>query len=132
MRFPRFFGAGTPADAGSSPFPLAAKAVVEHEKIVFIALILLYLLPLWFFPFFPTQDGGSHLFNAEVIRQYHDPSRTDLRKHFDLTNDLDPYWTSNLVLGALLSIVPPLIAEKLLVTLYLVLFPVSLRYLVKS
>ncbi|HTL70231.1 MAG TPA: hypothetical protein VL404_02955 [Candidatus Eisenbacteria bacterium] len=102
------------------------------EKVLFGALVLLYLLPVWSFRFIPTQDGATHLDTASVMRQYDDPGRPELRRYFTRTAALDPYWTVNLLLMALLSVFPPLAAEKIVATLCVALFPLSMRYLAAS
>ena len=37
---------------------------------VWLALIVIYICPYWLFPYFPSQDGPSHLYNAGVLASY--------------------------------------------------------------
>ena len=91
---------------------------------VFIAL---YLLPVWVFKFFPSQDGPSHLYNAQILREYTNPNYI-FSQFFDLHLALFPNWLANLLEWAFLYIAPALIAEKLLLTVYVVAFPLSFFY----
>jgi hypothetical protein len=97
------------------------------EAVAFWAIVLAYLLPVWVFRYVPTQDGPSHVFNAQVIKDYRDPA-AGYAEVFAIRPDPLPNWTSHLLLAALLHLVPPLTAEKVLVSLYVVGFAGALRY----
>jgi hypothetical protein len=102
------------------------RKLLDAERLLFFALLALHVLPLWLFPFFPSQDGPSHLENAVILRNYH---RSDLLQAFYvLSTDFDPNWFGHLVLAALMTFLPPLIAEKVLLTGYVVLLPLGARY----
>ena len=34
------------------------------ERVLFSILVLVYVLPVWAFRYFPTTDGPAHLYNA--------------------------------------------------------------------
>ena len=97
---------------------------------LFLALLILQLVPVWWWTYFPSQDGPSHLYNAEVIARY---STTPLYQEF-YTLRLSPAGNvlSQIVQVALSRVLPPLIAEKVLISLYLVLFGLGFRYLIRS
>jgi len=40
------------------------------DAALFAALVALLLVPVWAFPYFPSQDGPSHLFNSHVFLAY--------------------------------------------------------------
>jgi hypothetical protein len=103
--------------------------LIRHETLLFAALIGVLLLPVWGVRYLPTQDGAAHLYNASVLRDYDKPGSGELRRYFVLTKDLDPYWTVNLALAWLLRVFPPNVAEKILVSAYFVLLPLSVRFL---
>ena len=48
----------------------------DPDQLLFFALLALHVLPLWVFPFFPSQDGPAHLENAVILRDYHRPDRS--------------------------------------------------------
>ena len=39
--------------------------------ITVIVMLVLHLLPVWGFKYFPTQDGLSHIYNSYVVKEYH-------------------------------------------------------------
>ena len=67
--------------------------------------------------------------NAKIIREYSKPENAILREYYVFNTNFTPNWFIHLVLVGLLSIVPPLIAEKILLTAYIILLPVSVRYI---
>ena len=91
-------------------------------------LLFLHLLPVWCFKYFPTQDGLSHLYNAHILKSYANPDNYLLRQVYDLRLTLFPNWSSHLILLALMYLFPPLICEKILLTLCITLIPLSLFY----
>lgn len=104
----------------------------DPETILFLLLILLHLAPIWVFEYFPSQDGPSHLNNARIIQQYFNPDASLIREYFTLTHGPDPNWLGHLILAALMLLAPPLIVEKLLLSAYVILFPLSVRYAVRA
>jgi hypothetical protein len=97
------------------------------EPTVFAILTFAHLIPVWAFAYLPTQDGPAHLNNAQIIKDYANPTAgySDI---FELRMTPLPNLTSHLLLAALLFAAPPLIAEKVLVSLYVVGFAYSFRY----
>jgi hypothetical protein len=103
-------------------------ALVRHgEAAIFWTAALLYVVPIWAFPYIPTQDGPSHLYNAQILKDYDDPA-AGYAPFFELRGDPLPNLTSHVLLAALLYVFPPLIAEKVLVSLYVLGFAGGLRY----
>lgn len=89
--------------------------------VLYTAVALLHLLPIWRVHYVPTLDGPSHLYNATVLRELAagTPEFTrvfaaDLRPH--------PNWLGHLLMWVLLYVVAPLVAEKLLLTAIVLLF----------
>jgi hypothetical protein len=97
------------------------------EAVAFWALAVAYLVPVWSFRYLPTQDGPSHLANALILRDY-GHSAAGYEAFFEVRAEPLPNWTSHLLLTALLYVFPPLVAEKVLVSLYVLGFAGSLRY----
>jgi hypothetical protein len=110
-----------------SPCHLRSWLARHAEAVAFWAVVVAYLLPVWLFRYVPTQDGPSHVFNALVIKDYHN-SAAGYDQVFAIRPDPLPNWTSHLLLAALLHLFPPLTAEKLLVSLYVVGFAGALRF----
>ena len=97
-----------------------------------IVLMIVHLLPVWGFKYFPTQDGASHIYNAYVVKEYHNHENYRLREVYDLNATVFPNWTSHALLVLLLYIFPPLICEKIVLTLCIGLLPLSLLYFLNS
>ncbi len=90
-------------------------------------LILLFLVPIWAFQYIPTQDGPSHLNNAQILSQFTNPAY-NFQKIYDLRLEPFPNWLSHAGLAALIRIFPPLTAEKILLSLYVAGFPLAFIY----
>ncbi len=86
------------------------------------------LVPVWLTPWFPTQDGPSHLYNALLLAHYEGVVQVAFVPHVALF----PNWTSFLLLESLARLVPPLVAQKLLLSLCVLAIPLATLYLQKS
>jgi hypothetical protein len=85
---------------------------------LFLALAVLHLAPIWSVRYLPTGDGPAHVYNAWVLHELlsgHPPAnlahayRVDWKPH--------PNWSGHALMALAMTILPPLAAEKLLVTL---------------
>ena len=113
---------GTLSVAGLGPF------LWRHgEAVLFWTLAALHLIPIWTFRYLPTQDGPSHLNNAQILKACL-TSASSYDQFFEIRSEPVPNWTSHVLLAAMYYVVPPLVAEKLLVSLYVLGFAGSLRY----
>jgi hypothetical protein len=97
------------------------------EAAAFWIAALVYVVPVWAFPYLPTQDGPAHLYNAQILKDIGDAA-TGYDEFFELRAEPLPNLTSHLLLAALLFVVPPLVAEKLLVSVYVLGFAGSFRW----
>ncbi len=79
----------------------------------------------------PTQDGPAHLANAVILRDYGAPG-THHHEFFELAFEPFPNWTAHLLLAGLSWTMHPLIAEKVLVTGYVLGFAYACRYFLAS
>ena len=100
--------------------------------ITVIVLMVLHLLPVWGFKYFPTQDGASHIYNSYVVKEYHNHENYRLREVYELNATVFPNWTSHALLLALLYVFPPLVCEKIVLTLCIGLLPLSLFYFING
>lgn len=100
--------------------------------ITVIVLLVIHLLPVWGFKYFPTQDGASHIYNAYVLKEYHKHENYRLREVYELNATIFPNWTSHALLVLLLYVFPPLVCEKIVLTLCIGLLPLSLFYFLKG
>lgn len=106
--------------------------LADRENLLFLGMIVAHLIPLWAFRYFPSQDGPAHLENAAIVREYHDPARTAFRAYYVFNQRFTPNWAGHLALAGLVSVMPPLVAEKVFLSGYVILLPVAVRYAVAA
>ncbi len=94
-------------------------------------LIVIYLLPIWLFPYFPTQDGVSHVYNSQILTEYSNP-QYQFRDYYEINWYPFPNWLSHFSLAILMFVFPPLIAEKIFLSLYVILFPLAIYYFLNA
>jgi hypothetical protein len=101
------------------------------ERWLFLGMVLLLLVPVWSVPYVPTTDGPSHVYNAWILRQYHNTEEYPLfQKYYEIDWRPIPNWLSHAVLALLMLVLEPRMAEKVLLSGYVVLLAGSARYLV--
>lgn len=66
-----------------------------------------------------------------MFLHYSDAGRT-YKNYYDINSDPVPNWTSHIVMASLMTFLPPLIAEKLLTTGYVILFVCAIYYLLNA
>ena len=102
---------------------------VRKKRILIFLLIILHILPLWVFKYFPSQDGPAHVYNAYVLKAFNDTEESAfMREYYKLNLRLFPNWFSHVFMLLLMYIVPPLVAEKILLSIIVIAFPLSLFY----
>jgi hypothetical protein len=102
------------------------------KPIIIVILILINLTPIWIFKYFPTQDGSTHIHTAQAIKDYNNPEYTKFREYYQINLSPFPNWSAQIVLILFMYVFPSLIAEKLLITVYAVLLPLSIMYMINS
>lgn len=106
--------------------------LARWEPVLFGAMIVLQLVPIWAFLYLPTTDGAAHVASAEVMRKYDDPELTVFRKYYVVVKKPLPNLAGHLMLEGLTAVMSPEAAEKVVVSLYMVLLPLGVRYGVRS
>src|SRR6476661_8626150 len=100
---------------------------------LFFTLALLYLLPFWIVHYLPTVDGPCHTYNAWIVRQYGNVREFPLfRQYYEVNAEPYPNWIGHGIMALLMLVAPPLVAEKLLVSLYALAFLGGVWYLAGS
>jgi len=100
---------------------------------LFFILALLYILPFWVVEYIPTTDGPCHTYNAWVHRQHGNVEEYPLfNSHYEIDPRPLPNWITHGTLTLLMLAVPPLLAEKILVSGYVLLFLAGAWYFVGS
>ncbi|HEY4573151.1 MAG TPA: hypothetical protein VIJ26_04290, partial [Thermoanaerobaculia bacterium] len=102
------------------------------EALLFWALLVLHLLPIWIFPFTPTQDGPGHQAVTAILRQYGLPGAGLLRQYYLLNREALPNWLIFFLMGRALGFLAVPVAEKVVLTAYVVLLPFAARYALRA
>ncbi|HID63287.1 MAG TPA: hypothetical protein EYP49_11190, partial [Anaerolineae bacterium] len=116
-----------------TPYTRKLDLVSEQALIVGITavLIVVNLLPIWLVRFPPLQDYPNHLLSAHIVAHYNDPN-FDYAQNFVLSWRPIPNVLGTLIMAGLARIVPTFLAGKLFLSLYIILFPLSIFYLLNA
>src|ERR1022692_126049 len=68
-------------------------------SLAFAGLIAASLVPIWAFTYFPSQDGPSHLNNANILRLYPWRDLASFRDFYSINFYPLPNWTVHLLLA---------------------------------
>ncbi len=109
-----------------APVPPRKRPALQPETVLFWVVVLAHLLPIWAFRYFPTQDGPAHLSSSIILKDIGSPG-TRYHEFFEVREEPLPNWTAHLLLAGLMFIFPALIAEKLLLSIYVLGFAYALR-----
>jgi len=95
-------------------------------RALFVALAILYLIPIWAVAHLPTADGPSHLYNSWILRELIAGNTGPISRYFEIDWRPHPNWIGHALLALLMTIVPPVIAEKIFFSAIILLFFASL------
>ena len=87
----------------------------------FLALALALAVPLsaiWAVPWFVTQDGPAHVYNAQILAESFDPESSS-RSVYTIAWKPIPNWAGHLVLAGLLAQFPAWIADRIMTSITL-------------
>jgi hypothetical protein len=85
----------------------------------YLALGALYMLPPWLVRYQPTNDGGSHVYNAWVLRGLvTGTAPPGVVEHFEVNRRPLPNWLGHALMALLMGVAAPAVAEKLLASGY--------------
>jgi hypothetical protein len=88
---------------------------------LFFGVALLHLLPVWRVDYVPTTDGPSHVYNAVVLRELLTGS-PEFARVFEIDSRPHPNWLSHALLGLAMVVATPIIAEKIVVSVIVIVF----------
>ena len=111
---------------------LPARTTRHWENQAFWLLLGLHLLPLWSHRYFFTVDGPAHLYNAWLLHDLVQHPGGLASRLLAFNFNPEPNYLSHLLLGSLLTVLPPWLADKLVLTLYIAGLPLTLRYLLRA
>jgi hypothetical protein len=94
--------------------------------------VVICLLQVWLPHYYLTGDGPCHLYNATMLKDHILGEHTAFYKQFyDFSNGVNPNWFSHVLLTALLFIFHGAIAEKILISMYILVFTTGYKKLVE-
>jgi hypothetical protein len=114
------------------PPPLVPRRRISGESLLFGFLLILHLAPIWLLPFIPTQDGPGHQALAFILRHYGRPEAGILREYYLPNREALPNWFFFFLMSKVLGFVSIPRAEKILLTAYVLLLPLSVRYALRT
>jgi hypothetical protein len=101
-------------------------------KHLFVVLLILHILPLWIFAYFPSQDGASHVYNGLVLKEYGQHENYKIRDAWHLNITIFPNWLSHIMLAAFLYVFPPVISEKVFLSIAIGMVPIAFFYFLNA
>lgn len=105
---------------------------LRYEWLLFCLIAVLNLIPAIQQLFFPSVDGPTHLYNANLIHKLASGQSDFLSGYYGFTGWIVPNWGGHIVLSALLSVCSPSMASRLFIGICLFFLPLSFRYLVRT
>ncbi len=101
-------------------------------RVLLLLPLLFQLAAVWSTEPFPSQDGPSHLDNVRAWLDWHRPESEILHQYYRVELKPYPNLGGQVLLAGLLVQFSPAVAEKLLITLYLLLLACGLYYLASA
>src|SRR5437588_6836542 len=80
---------------------------------LYIALALLYLIPIWSVDHLPTADGPCHLYNSWILRELIAGNAGPISRYYAIDWRPHPNWIGHAAMALLMCVVPPIVAEKI-------------------
>ncbi|MEN8928782.1 MAG: hypothetical protein ABF242_01790 [Flavobacteriales bacterium] len=102
------------------------------EKYIFLLCIVVTLIPVLFFRFFPTLDGAAHLYNSNLLNEIFFESNPTISSFFVANNKPVPNLTGHIILSFFNLFLPAFLAEKAFLILYITGLSYSFRSLIKA
>lgn len=114
-------------------FGQVKKQLFSLYNILFGLLLVLGLTYIWGQKFFLTSDGPTHVYNSKILLDYLRGENMDFYSRFyEISLSFFPNWFTHASLLLLQTFLNPVLAEKVLVSIYVVMFPISFLFLVKQ
>ncbi len=103
--------------------------IQQYEPWLFGAMVVLFIIPLWVYPYIPTQDGPAHLFNAHLINGLlQEQTNPMIDGFYELNKDFTPTWVFHLVLAKLGRMAGVQTAERIILSILIVFLPLVTRF----
>lgn len=101
-------------------------------RLLLLISITICALQIWLPDYYLTGDGPTHLYNANMLKDYWTNSHQSFYKLFYKINaDINPNWSGHVILAILMFIFSPVVAEKILFSIYILIFISGFYKLIK-
>ena len=105
----------------------------KMSKYLFLIGLVLCLLQVWLPQFFVTGDGPSHVYNAQVLHDiWCNKNVTFYTRFYTAVYKPNPNWLSTAAMALFMLIVNGVIAEKIFLTFYVLIFVCGFYLLLKK
>jgi hypothetical protein len=104
----------------------------RYEPFLFWFVVLVNLLPVLAVHYFYTGDGPAHSYNANIISSLLTNDNSAFAPYYNLRMELIPNMGGHTLLVLFRLLFGPLVAEKLVYLLCLVLLPLAFRFVIKA
>ncbi len=108
------------------------RSLARAELILLIVLIGFHLVPIWSVRYLPTQDGPAHVENARILHDLLFGSSHSAGRFYTINHRPVPNLLGHVLMAAIMTAVSPVAAEKLLISLFIVGLPLSVRYAARA
>src|SRR4051812_45451002 len=113
------------------PLPAPRRRATAFAALFWV-LVIAHLVPIWGAKYFPSQDGPAHLENAQLLLKWMRGDAGAWRQYYFINPKPVPNWLGHLALAGLMAVVKPLIAEKILLSAYVVMLACGMRYALRA
>jgi len=103
----------------------------KDELVYFILFAIVSVIPFWLVKYVPSLDGPQHLYNARLITELL-KGNSFISQYFTLNPVIVGNSTAHFSMAFLMFICPPWLAEKIVLTLYILGLGLSFRYFIRS
>lgn len=105
---------------------------MPQSGVVLVVLVsVIQAIVVCWFPFFPSQDGPTHLHNADILNRYNSPDGKLAREYYTINTRPDPNWVVHGALACSMRVVSWRMAERMLLCLYVIGLPMGLWFLLR-
>jgi hypothetical protein len=111
--------------------PETLNSPLRTNTLVYTILLAAHVMLVWLLPYFPTQDGPCHLYNLVILQDLLHGGK-EWGNFFTYTLHLVPNLGFNLLAYPLINFLPPLVVERVFLTIYIVLMGSSVPLLLKT
>lgn len=111
--------------------PINGPKRLAWEPLLFWALVVVHLLPVFAAHWFVTLDGPCHLYSARIVK---DLLLGDafMGGFFHLSSFPEPYWTGHAIMALGLLVFPAWVVEKVIFSLAIVGLAWAFRYFIRT